>query len=83
MDKSIFKFLSADSNKAKHNDLWIIKGSPEHRFSVLRQTKQTLAAFSQGQLDFDQPMKRDIVKKFYRNAQKERVEITAKSNNGK
>jgi len=46
-------------------------------------TTQTLAAFSQGQLDFDKPMKRDVVKKFYRNAQKERVEITAKSNNGK
>ena len=76
MKKFITKILSMNSDKAKSDDLWIVEGTPEHRFSVLRQTKQTLAAFSQGQLDFNQPMKRDIVKKFYRNAQKERIEIT-------
>ena len=79
MKKFITKILSANSDKAKNNDLWIIDGTPEYRFSVLRQTKQTLAAFSQGQLDFNQPMKRDIVKKFYRNAQKELVEIVKTS----
>lgn len=79
MKKFITKILSINSDKAKNNDLWIIDGTPEYRFSVLRQTKQTLAAFSQGQLDFNQPMKRDIVKKFYRNAQKELVEIVKTS----
>jgi len=82
MKKFITKILSMNSKEAQDNDLWIIKGTPEYRFSVLRQTKQTLAAFSQGQLDFNQPMRRDIVKKFYRNSQKELVEIV-KENDGK
>ena len=82
MNKTITKILSVSSNRNKDNDFWIVEGTPEHRLSVLRQTKQALHAFSQGKLDFDKPMQRDVVKKFYRNAQKKLVEIV-KTNNGK
>jgi len=75
MDKSITKILSANSNDAKNNDIWIVDGTPEYRLKVLRQTKQTLSAFSQGKLNFDEQMKRDVVKKFYRDAQKKLVEL--------
>jgi hypothetical protein len=75
MDKTVAKKMTYDSPEFKESNLWIVEGTAEYLLRVIWETKEQLMALSNGDYDFKQPLRKDVVRKFHRNEFNELVEI--------
>ncbi|MCL1946951.1 MAG: hypothetical protein FWF51_07375 [Chitinivibrionia bacterium] len=75
MDKTVVKKMSVNSPEYKESNLWIIDDTPQVCWDIIWDTNRQMMYFSNGKINFDTPLRRDVVKKFYRNDKKELVEI--------
>jgi hypothetical protein len=72
MDRSVVKLMSMDSPEFEENNMFIVDGTPQECWDIMWETNRQLRF-----LTGEEParLRRDIVRKFYRNSAGELVEV--------
>jgi hypothetical protein len=75
MDRTVTRKLDMNAPEFAEANMMIFEGSPQECFKVMRHLRKQAMRLSNGDFDVDAPLRRDVVKKFYRDKNNELVEI--------
>ncbi|MDR2577202.1 MAG: hypothetical protein LBC70_00115 [Chitinispirillales bacterium] len=75
MDKTVVKIMRMGSPEFEESNMFIVDGTPQECWDITRETNMRLMRISGGEVDYAGPLRRDIVKKFYRDGRGELIEI--------